>query len=393
MDVTFPEADRRAAVRLAMELMAIPGLSGQEGPVADGIIARLRKAGLGAGAIQRDSAHRKSPIGGDAGNLIVKLPGTVRRPRRLFSAHMDTVSICAGSRPVLRNGRIVPAARRTGVGGDDRAGCAAILSAALTILRRRLPHPPLTFLWTVQEEAGLHGSRFVAVSKLGRPAMGFNYDGSDSLTVGATGAYRMAITIEGIASHAGVRPAAGVSAITIASLATADLHRNGWLGAVRKGRKSGTGNVGVIRAGEATNVVTPRAEVRAEVRSHDPAFRKRMLRGYRDAFRRAARAVRSTSGRCGKVSFEHRLDYESFRLPASEPAVVAALEAVRAAGAPDERKISNGGLDANWLCLHGIPTVTLGAGNRNPHTVDEFVDVEAFLQGCEVALRLATDVR
>ena len=392
MDVTFSDADRRGAVKLAMDLMAIPGLSGQEGAVIDDITGRLRQAGLPAGAIQRDAAHRKSPIGGEEGNLIVKLPGTVRRPRRLFCAHLDTVSICAGSRPVLRRDRIVPAGRDSGLGGDDRAGCAVILNALLTILRDRLPHPPLTFLWTVQEEAGLQGSRLVAVSKLGRPAMGFNYDGSDGLTVGATGAYRMAFALHGIPSHAGVRPAEGVSAITIASLAVSDLHRNGWLGAVRKGGRKGTGNVGVVRAGESTNVVTPLAEVRAEVRSHDPAFRREMLRAYRDAFRRAAKAVRNSRGRCGKVEMEHRLDYESFRLCDDEPAVTAAMEAARAVGPCHERKIGDGGVDANWLCLHGIPTVTLGAGNRNPHTVDEFVDVGAFGQGCEVALRLGTDV-
>ncbi len=385
--------DQRRAVKLVMELMAVPGLSGQEGRVVDEITARLGEAGLPAGAIQRDTAHRKSPIGGEGGNLIVKLPGTVRRARRLLSAHLDTVSICQGCKPVLKQRRIVPADKRTALGGDDRAGCAAILNAALTILRNRLPHPPLTFLWTVQEEAGLHGSRLLSAGKLGRPAMGFNYDGSDGLTVGATGAYRMAFTISGIASHAGVHPEAGVSAIAIASLAVADLHKNGWLGAVRKGRSKGTGNVGVIRAGESTNVVTPLAEVKAEARSHDPAFRKRMLSAYRDAFARAARAVRNAKGRCGKVKCEYRLDYESFRLSAGEPAVAAALEAVRAVGGAHERKISDGGVDANWLNVHGIPTVTLGAGARNPHTVDEFVDVEAFLDGCRVALLLATDVR
>jgi len=280
-----------------------------------------------------------------------------------------------------------------GLGADNRAGCAAILNMLLTILRKRLPHPPLTFLWTVQEEAGLQGARLVSAGKLGRCAMGFNYDGSDSLTVGATGAYRMQMTVHGIASHAGVSPAEGVSAITIVSLAVADLHKGGWLGAVRKGRRAGTGNVGVVRAGESTNVVTPVAEVKAEVRSHDPVFRKRMLDAYREAFARAARAVRNTRGRCGKVRFEHRLDYESFRLAEDAPAVAAALKAVRSAGAPDERKISNGGVDANWLCAHGIPTVTLGAGCRNPHTVDEHLDVEAFLRGCAAALLLGTDVR
>ena len=37
---------------------------------------------------------------GNVGNLIVKLPGTVRGPRRLLMAHMDTVPVCLGAQPV-----------------------------------------------------------------------------------------------------------------------------------------------------------------------------------------------------------------------------------------------------------------------------------------------------
>ena len=51
--------------------------------------------------------------------------------------------------------------------------------------------------------------------------------------------------------------------------------------------------------------------------------------------------------------------------------------------------VTNGGLDANWLVRHGIPTVTFGAGQNNVHTVEEFVDVPEFLRGCRLALALA----
>ena len=44
---------------------------------------------------------------------------------------------------------------------------------------------------------------------------------------------------------------------------------------------------------------------------------------------------------------------------------------------------------ANWLVRHGVPTITFGAGQNNPHTVDEYVDVNDFLDGCRYALALA----
>ena len=119
-----------------------------------------------ASRLRHDSAARRGPFGGEVGNLILKLPGTMKGPRRLLMAHIDTVPICVGSRPVRRGRRVVSANPATGLGADNRSGAAAILLTALEIVRRQLPHPPLTFLWTVQEEVGLVGARYVDMAKL-----------------------------------------------------------------------------------------------------------------------------------------------------------------------------------------------------------------------------------
>ena len=52
-------------------------------------------------------------------------------------------------------------------------------------------------------------------------------------------------------------------------------------------------------------------------------------------------------------------------------------------------KTGNGGLDANWLVRHGIPTVTYGAGQNNIHTVEEFIDTDAYWRGCQFTAELA----
>ncbi|HOM17791.1 MAG TPA: hypothetical protein PLQ00_10705, partial [Thermoguttaceae bacterium] len=59
-------------------------------------------------------------------------------------------------------------------------------------------------------------------------------------------------------------------------------------------------------------------------------------------------------------------------------------------GASPERAISQGGLDANWMTQRGIPTVTLGCGQVNPHTCQEYLILPEFRQACRAALRLAT---
>jgi tripeptide aminopeptidase len=53
-------------------------------------------------------------------------------------------------------------------------------------------------------------------------------------------------------------------------------------------------------------------------------------------------------------------------------------------------RIGNGGLDANWIVRHGIPTVTFGAGQNNIHSIGEFVDLAEFKKACRLALALAT---
>ena len=288
----------------------------------------------------------------------------------MLLAHLDTVPLCQCAVPVVRGNFVRPASKETALGADDRAGAAAVLTAALEILGRGLPHPPLVFVWTIQEEVGLYGARNLQLGLLGRPRLAFNFDGGspEKITVGATGGYRMKIRIEGIAAHAGNRPEEGASAVAAASLAVARLHRDGWHGLIEKDGRRGTSNVGVIRGGEATNVVTPLVDVYAEARSHDPAFRGEIVQAIERAFHNAAREVRNCHGQSCKVHVDGRLDYEAFRLADDDPSVATAEAAVRRVGGRPIRAISNGCLDANWLTARGIPhrLARLRPGER-PH--------------------------
>lgn len=386
-----PTPDLAAARKLVLDLLAIPGVSGDEKAIAERIVHHLKAAGCPASAIHFDNAHTKTPIKGNVGNLIVKLPGTVPGPRRLFMAHMDTVPVCVGAKPVVAGRYVKSADPTTGLGADDRGGIGVVLTTALEVLRRGLPCPPLTFLFGIQEEVGLYGARYVSAADLGKPGLAFNFDGGavEKITVGATGGYRMDVAIEGMPSHAGVAPEKGISAIAIASLAVADLVEHGWHGLIEKEGKRGTSNVGVIHSGAATNVVAESAHLRVEARSHDSAFRKKIVKAIETAFKDAAKRVKNAAGKCGKVVCDGHLDYEAFRLGDDEPCVVAAIEAVRAVGLKPRTEVSNGGLDANWMAVNGVPTVTLGCGQMEIHTTKEQLDLEAYETACTVALRLA----
>ena len=391
--------EREALYSQVIEMMAIPGGSGQEGKIAEYIRGSLLAAGAKASAIRFDSAHRRTRIKGEVGNLIYRMPGTLPRSgtagvsaaHRMLSAHLDTVPICVGCRPQRKGQKVTSIDSHTGLGADNRAGCGVVLSTAMELLKQGLPHPPLTFVWFVQEEVGLQGSRFATTSLFGKPRMAFNWDGGQpaKMTIGATGGYRLVIDVNGIASHAGVCPERGVSAITIAALAIADLQANGWHGSICKGKRRGTSNVGVIRGGDATNVVTDHVFVRVEARSHNRPFRERIVREIEKAFKRAVKQVKNEQGQIGSVSIAGHLDYESFCLKPSEPCVKIAESVICALGATPISAIADGGVDANWITEHGIPTVSLGCGQANAHMVTESLDLKQYLLACNIGLSIA----
>lgn len=391
-DGGLPAIREKEALALVTEMMAVPGKSCEEGLIAAHIRKRLKAIGIPDAAVTVDAVHKQSPYGGAQGNVIVKLPGTLKAPRRLLMSHIDTVPLCVGCKPVKKGERIVSKDPKTALGADNRAGASVLLNTLIEIQRQKLPHPPLTIFWPVQEEIGLVGARYVSLSKLGTPKLCYNWDGGDpnAATIGATGGYDIDIWIHGIASHAGAHPEAGVSAAAVAGLAIADLVKNGWHGLVVKGEKTGTSNIGIVQGGDATNVVLPELKIAAEARSHDPAFRKQIMEAMRTAFEKAVKDVKNASGATAKLVFEADLKYESFRLNEDEPVVKSALAAIEAAGMPASIRITNGGLDANWLSARGLPTVTLGCGQENAHTVDEALHIEKFLAACRIGLLLAT---
>jgi tripeptide aminopeptidase len=393
------DLDTKAAVERLMRFLAVEGVTGREGAIGREVVAALQEAGVPAKAITFDDAHTRIPEPTETGNLIVKLPGTGKKAEKplLFMTHLDTVPLCAGARPKVQGKRIVNEANAA-LGGDNRTGCAVLVTLAAELIRQQLPHPPLTLLFTVREESGLFGAKHLNPADLGGPVMGFNFDGRSAadVIVGAIGADRWTVDIQGKASHAGVAPERGISATVILSLALAEVFEAGWFGKVVKGDRQGTSNVGFVgtrdgkSAGDATNVVTDFVHVKGESRSHDAKFVRQITAAFKAAFTAAVGKVRDHQGRTGKVKFASRLDYVPFRLKDGAPVVARAAAAVRALGREPNLRVTNGGLDANWMVKHGVPTVTLGAGQNEIHTVKEFVDLAEFESGCRLALALAT---
>jgi di/tripeptidase len=146
--------DRERVKNLFLELTQIPGPSFEERQVADTIKQKLADLGYEA---REDEAGKK--IGGNTGNLLVDIPGTVPdAPPLIFLCHMDTVGLAVGVKP-QENGDTISSDGTTDLGGDDRAGNAEMLEMLRILKENNLPHPPIQVIFTVAEEAGLLGSK------------------------------------------------------------------------------------------------------------------------------------------------------------------------------------------------------------------------------------------
>lgn len=392
--------DTQAALDRLMRFLSIEGVTGEEKAIAEDVAKALQEAGVPAEAIAYDDANTRIPVPTQTGNLIVKIPGRGALGNAepiMFMTHLDTVPLCAGAKPRITGDKIVSGGD-TALGGDNRTGCAVLVSLAAELAKQNLDHPPLVLVFCVREESGLWGARHINLEMLGPVSMGFNYDGSRPADVvtGAVGGDGWSVEIFGRASHAGVAPERGISASMVAAMALADAQANGWFGKVVKGDNAGTSNVGTIAgkdgrgAGDATNVVTDYCYVEGESRSHDMAFVDAITDAFEAAFVKAGKALVSSEGKTARVVFSRQRKYHSFSLDRDSAVVRRGIKGVEAIGLTPNPRLVNGGLDANYLSLHGIPTVTFGAGQNEAHTVDEWVDIPAFQNACRLAIALAT---
>lgn len=142
----------RKLERDLLELLSITAPSGQERPVADYLIERLRK--------QTDLTQCDH-----YGNVIAeRIYGSGIGPTILLCAHMDTVWVDP-ARTILQDGDIWHSS--TGpLGADDRAGIAIILAVLRILARSGTFHGRIKLAFTREEEIGRLGSEQLTLAWL-----------------------------------------------------------------------------------------------------------------------------------------------------------------------------------------------------------------------------------
>jgi tripeptide aminopeptidase len=365
---------------LLLELVQIDSVSREEREVAQRIKQYCEE--LGAEVFIDDAGEK---VGGNTGNVIARFPGTLPRAEPIMmSAHMDTVVPGKGVKPIVE-GDIIRTDGSTVLGGDDKSGCSVIIETIRCLQEQNIPHAPIDAVFSICEEVGLLGAKHLDMSKV-RARYGIVFDSDDPgfLFTRGPSADHFEIKIYGLESHAGVAPEQGISAIRVAAEA---------ISAMRLFRidEETTANIGVIRGGEATNIITNLVYLKGEARSLDDAKLAAQTRHIIECCEEAAARYEVTvDGVTTKARVESHVTREYHAMDVSDDSRVVRLvkEAAARMGLEVKTLASGGGCDANIFNARGIECANLGTGMRAIHTVKEWLDVKDMYASAEMTLEI-----
>ena len=360
-----------------VELVRIDSLSRREGAVARRLVADLEAVGA---RVTVDDAG--VAVGGETGNVLASLPGTMTGPPILLSAHMDTVVPGEGVVPI-RDGDRIRSDGRTVLGGDDKSGVAIIMEVLRTLVERRIAHAGVEVVFTICEEVGLLGAKHLAVERLkARDGLVLDSDDASFLFTRGPAADRVEFTVIGLEAHSGICPERGISSIQVASEAIAGM---------RLGRidDETTANLGVIHGGAAANIIPRETVIRGEARSRSEdklaAQTDHMRRRFTEA---AAKHQVTVDGVVHHATVIDRIerDYDRLNVPEDAAIVRHVLQAAKNVGASVKTRATGGGCDANVFNQKGLQIANLGTGMRAIHTLNEYLLIDEFIRSGRIVL-------
>ena len=363
-------------LELFLELAALRSPPGEEREVADVVTRYVRDLGLD---VDEDDAG--AAVGSTMGNLYTRLEPTADGVPIFLCAHLDTVPPDGPLEPVVDDG-VVRNAGGTILGADDKAAVAVMLEATRRVLGENRPHAGIELLFTPKEEVGLLGAAAFDHTRL-HAQLGYVYDQAapiGEIVLGAPFSQAMKVRFHGRASHSGMYPEEGRSAIAAAARAIADLR----LGRVDD---ESTANVGTIQGGTAGNIVPEWCIFDAEARSHDERKLADLVREMLETF-----AFAASLADC-EVETSVKKSYRGYRFKREDPVVRLAAEALERSGYAPAYVLSGGAADANVFNELGLPCANLANGMTAIHTPDEHIAVEDLDAMVEVTLALVEAAR
>lgn len=363
--------NRERIVNEFLKYIQIDSLSGTEGNFAKFIIGELEAVGA---EVYVDAAGEK--IGGETGNVIAKVKGSLDKQPVLFSCHMDTVTPGIGIKPVIKD-EVIYSDGTTILGGDNKAGIAAVLEALKCIKENNLEHGPIEIVFSIAEETGLFGAKNLDYNRL-EAKLGFVLDSGGEpgqIIVKGPAQDKIDVKIIGRPAHAGVCPEEGISAIQVASAAIANMR-------LLRIDEETTANIGSISGQGPTNIVCPEVIIKAEARSLSSEKLDAQTAHMVQCFEKAAENFGA------KVEIETSRAYGPFVIDEDDEIVALVKKACGNMGLSSFTAATGGGSDTNILNGHGIKAVNLGIGERKPHTLEEHLRIEDLVNTSRLVLEI-----
>ncbi|MBH51557.1 MAG: hypothetical protein CL785_00170 [Chloroflexi bacterium] len=349
--------NRSRLIETFCEIVRIDSPSGEEQDISDDLSKRFRDLGLNVSL----DAH---------GNIIASDNDT---PTIVLSVHMDTVEPGRGINPIISS-EIIETDGTTILGGDCKAGIAAIIECLQTLKENNISRPSLQIVVTRGEELGLDGAKNLDFSLIkGDQVIVFDGGGAVSNVTIATPTYTsFDISVTGRSAHAGVEPQKGLSAIKILS---------GIIHELPQGRinNNTTFNIGIINGGSVVNAVPEFAQCSGEFRSRDQADIEH-LHAVLELGLKNAREMHPDA----LIECETEIKFYSYELDEETPVVSRLIHALQNLQIEPKVGASGGGTDANVFNLNKCEAVVVGTGTHGMHTKREYVVIEEMIQASNV---------
>ena len=344
-----------------IELVSVPCPSCDEKQEADLLVKKLQELGMEP---KVDRAGEQ--CGGTTGNVWGFLKGDVPGALRLFfEAHMDSVAPTTGTNVIEKDG-VLYSDGTTTLGGDDKSGVAAVLEAMQCIIENDLPHGDIQVCFTIGEETGSYGVRYMDKTMIQADA-GYCMDcgGHPGAIFNASPkAINLKLKVKGKSAHAGLEPEKGINAIMLAADA---LHA---LPAYGRIDEETTLSVDMIDGGLAPNIVPEACEIVIDMRCPNQTKLERLKNETVEIFRNVVEA------KGGVVEVAVKEVAPGVNLNTDHATVKLAATAAEKLGFPVSTGFTGGCSDANFLCGMGLPTVLLATGMDKIHTTEERLALE-----------------
>lgn len=367
--------NRDRIVKEFMDYVQIDSLTRSEKDFADFITKELEE--LGFNIITDDSGEK---VGSNTSNIIATLKGNKEVEPLMFCCHMDTVVPGKGIKPIIKEDTIYSDGT-TILGADDKAGIAAIIEAIRTLQENNIDHGDIEVVFTIAEEGGLNGSKNLDYSKI-ESKMAFVLDSGGApgeIIIQGPAQDKIEVVIKGKPAHAGVCPEEGINAIQVAASAINKMR-------LLRIDEETTANIGVIKGGEATNIVTPEVEIKAEARSLSNEKLDKQTAHMIECFKKAAEEHGA------QIEIDAPRAYGAFKIDENDEIVKLVKKACEKLGIEAYTTSTGGGSDTNILNVNGIKAVNLGVGMKNPHTLEEHIKIKDLVDSAKLILEIIKSV-